>query len=156
MAAGWTLAEIWSSGWRAKKVSRAIVAGPLLVLAGMVMLAFFFPLQSDSGRMLVVIISLGLLLVGFGIGLGWPHLLTRVLDVTPRDEQDAAAASISTVQLFATALGAALAGMLANLGGLNVPGGVEGASSAARMVFSVLAVAPLLAFFSARRAALSQ
>lgn len=156
MAAGWTLAEIWSSGWRAKKVSRAIVAGPLLVLAGMVILAFFFPLQSDSGRMLVVIISLGLLLVGFGIGLGWPHLLTRVLDVATRDEQDAAAASISTVQLFATALGAALAGMLANLGGLNVPGGVEGASSAARMVFSVLAVAPLLAFFSARRAALSQ
>ena len=156
MAAGWTLAEIWSSGWRAKKVSLAIVAGPLLVLAGMAMLAFFVPVQNGSTRALVVMISLGLLLVGFGIGLGWPHLLTRVLDVTPEEDQDAAATSISTVQLFATALGAALAGMLANLGGLNSPGGVEGASSAARVLFSVLAIAPLLAFFSARQAAASK
>lgn len=60
MAAGWTLAEIWSSGWRAKKVSLAIVAGPLLVLAGMAMLAFSVPVQSGSTRTLVVIISLGL------------------------------------------------------------------------------------------------
>jgi len=151
MAAGWTLAEIWSSGWRARRVSLAIIIGPILVLAGMAILSFSLPVQSDYGRTLVVIISLGLLLVGFGIGLGWPHLLARVLDVTPEEDQDAAATSISTVQLFATALGAALAGMLANLGGLNIPGGIEGASNAAWVMFSVLAVAPLLAIFSARR-----
>lgn len=153
MAAGWTLAEIWSSGWRGRRVTRAIVTGPLLVLSGMVMLALFIPQQSAHARTLVVAISLGLLLVGFGIGLGWPHLLTRVLEVTPDDDQDAAATSISTVQLFATALGAALSGMLANLGGLNTPGGTEGAINAAYVLFGVLAIAPLLALFSARRVA---
>lgn len=156
MAAGWTLAEVWSSGWQGKRITLAIVIGPVLVLAGMVMLALATPVQSAGGIMLLVAISLALLLVGFGIGIGWPHLLTRVLEVTPAEDQDAAATSISTVQLFATALGAALSGMLANMGGLNVPGGSEGAVSASRVLFGVLALAPLLAIYTASRAAKAQ
>nr|WP_314418464.1 MFS transporter [uncultured Erwinia sp.] len=156
MAAGWTLAEVWSSGWQGKRITLAIVIGPVLVLAGMVMLALATPVQSAGGIMLLVAISLALLLVGFGIGIGWPHLLTRVLEVTPAEDQDAAATSISTVQLFATALGAALSGMLANMGGLNVPGGTEGAISASRVLFGVLALAPLLAIYTASRAAKTQ
>lgn len=153
MAAGWTLAEVWSSGWQGKRITLAIVTGPVLVLAGMVMLALAIPVQIADGITLLVAISLALLLVGFGIGIGWPHLLTRVLEVTPAEDQDAAATSISTVQLFATALGAALSGMLANMGGLNAPGGTEGAISASRVLFGVLALAPLLAIYSASRAA---
>ncbi len=53
--------------------------------------------------------------MGFGIGFGWPHLLTRILQVAPEADKDIAGASITTVQLFATAFGAALAGMTANL-----------------------------------------
>lgn len=153
MAAGWTLAEIWSSGWQGKRIRLAIVAGPLLVLAGMVALTLALPVNGNGALGLLLVISLALLLVGFGIGLGWPHLLTRVLQVTPEEEQDAAATSITTVQLVATALGAALAGMLANQGGLNAPGGIAGAQSAAYVLFGVLALAPLLAVFSAGRSA---
>jgi len=153
MAAGWTLAEIWSSGWRGRRITLAIVAGPVIVLIGMVMLALFIPAQTGQAWLPLTAISLGLLLVGFGIGIGWPHLLTRVLEVTPQEDKDAAATSISTVQLFATALGAALSGMLANLGGLNVPGGVAGAISASQVLFGVLAIAPLLAILSAVRVA---
>lgn len=153
MAAGWTVAEIWSSGWKNSGIGRAIVNGPVLVLAGMVVLAFSAPLHAQGDRTVLGFICLGLVLVGFGIGLGWPHLLTRILQVAPSNDQDAAATSITTVQLFATALGSALAGMLANLGGLNVPGGIEGTSSAARWLFAVLAVAPLLSIFSAARVA---
>lgn len=153
MAAGWTLAEIWSSGWRGRRIKLAIVAGPVIVLIGMVMLALFIPAQTGQAWLPLTAISLGLLLVGFGIGIGWPHLLTRVLEVTPQEDKDAAATSISTVQLFATALGAALSGMLANLGGLNVPGGVAGAISASQVLFGVLAMAPLLAILSAVRVA---
>lgn len=156
MAAGWTLAEIWSSGWQGRRITLAMVIGPVLVLAGMIMLALATPVQSGGGIVLLVAISLALLLVGFGIGIGWPHLLTRVLEVTPAADQDAAATSISTVQLFATALGAALSGLLANMGGLNVPGGTEGAISASRVLFGVLALAPLLAIFTASRAAKAQ
>ncbi len=153
MAAGWTASEIWSSGWQDSGIRRAIVNGPVVVLAGMVVLAFSTPLHAQGDWAVLGFICLGLALVGFGIGLGWPHLLTRILQVGPSDDQDAAATSITTVQLFATALGSALAGMLANLGGLNVPGGIEGTSSAAWWLFAVLAAAPLLAIFSAVRVA---
>ncbi|MNE04669.1 putative multidrug-efflux transporter [compost metagenome] len=153
MAAGWTVSEVWSSGLKPIGIRRAVISGPALVLAGMLVLACSTPLQASADWTVLAVIGLGLTLVGFGIGLGWPHLLTRVLQVAPREDQDAAATSITTVQLFATALGSALAGMIANLGGLNVPGGIEGTSSAAWWLFSLLAVAPLLAMFSAVRVA---
>lgn len=151
MAAGWTVSEIWSSGWRGRGIRRAIVSGPILVLAGMIVLALSTPRHAAGDSIVLSLIGLGLTLVGFGIGLGWPHLLTRILQVAPSDDQDAAATSITTVQMFATALGSALAGMLANLGGLNVPGGIAGTSGAAWWLFSVLALAPLLAIISAIR-----
>ena len=151
MAAGWTVSEIWSSGWQHKGINRAIMTGPALVLAGMVILAFSLPVDAQGEWTVLALICLGLTLVGFGIGLGWPHLLTRILQSVPDEEQDAAATSITTVQLFATALGSAIAGMLANLGGLTVPGGAEGASSAAMLLFTVMAAAPLLSVLSARK-----
>lgn len=90
-------------------------------------------------------IAVALAAVGFGVGLGWPHLLTRVLKVAPDDERDLASASITTVQLFATAIGAALAGMVANLGGLTDLGGVAGTSAAAFWLLAVFALAPFAA-----------
>jgi hypothetical protein len=61
------------------------------------------------------------------------------------------------VQLFATAFGAALAGMVTNLAGFTTPGGIEGAASAAHWLFLLFALAPLLAIYSAwRSAAISQ
>jgi FtsH-binding integral membrane protein len=71
--------------------------------------------------------------------------------VAPAGEQDLASASITTVQLFATALGAALAGMVANLAGLTDPGGVAGTANAASWLFGVFALAPLLGILTARR-----
>ncbi|MFK4823101.1 hypothetical protein ACI0FS_23525 [Ochrobactrum quorumnocens] len=49
------------------------------------------------------------LAMGSGVGLAWPHLLTCMFQVAPDGEQDLASASITNVQIFATALGAALA-----------------------------------------------
>ncbi|QCR38455.1 MFS transporter [Nissabacter sp. SGAir0207] len=151
MAAGWTVSEIWSSGWQGRGIKRAIAVGPMLVLVGMVVLALSTPRSAGGEWIVLSLIGLGLTLVGFGIGLGWPHLLTRILQVAPTDDQDAAATSITTVQLFATALGSAVAGMLANAGGLSMPGGTEGASSAAWLLFAVMAAAPLLSLLSAKR-----
>lgn len=151
MAAGWTVSEIWSSGWQGRGVKRAIATGPALVLAGMVVLALSTPRSAAGDWIVLSLIGLGLTLVGFGIGLGWPHLLTRILQVAPAEDQDTAATSITTVQLFATALGSAVAGMLANAGGVSMPGGREGASSAAWLLFAVMAAAPLLSLLSAKR-----
>jgi len=151
MAAGWTVSEIFSSGWTGRNVQRAIVSGPVFVFAGLVILALTAPLLGQGEWTLLAAICLGLTLIGFGIGLGWPHLLTRILQVASEQDQDAAASSITTVQLFATALGAALAGVIANMAGINEVSGTEGTASAARWLFAVFTLAPVLAIVTAVR-----
>jgi hypothetical protein len=78
-----------------------------------------------------------------------------VLQIAPPGEEDLAASSIMTVELFATAMGAALAGMLANLGGLTSPGGVPGTSGAAQWLFVAFALAPALCLLTSRQTAKS-
>lgn len=153
MAAGWTVSEVLSSGWKARGVRLAIINGPVLVLLGMLLLALSMPRSGDESGQALTLICVGLGLVGFGIGLGWPHLLTQVLVVTPVRDQDCAGASITTVQLFATALGAAFAGMIVNLAGLGDPGDAQGISAAATWLFGLFAFAPLAGIVTAVRAA---
>jgi hypothetical protein len=76
-------------------------------------------------------IAIWLVMIGAGTGMGWAHLASHVLAVAREGEREPAAASISTVQLMATAFGSALAGMTANLAGLSNPGSVGGAADAA-------------------------
>lgn len=147
MAAGWAVASMISSGAGGRGARAAIVAGPAAVLVGLITLALAMP-RAGGGSLTLGAVFTGLVLVGVGIGLGWPHLLTRVLVVAPEADRDLAGSSITTVQLFATAFGAALAGMVANLAGVADPGGVEGAASASAWLFGVFAGAPVLAGIS--------
>ncbi|MGV4654527.1 MFS transporter, partial [Burkholderia pseudomallei] len=66
-------------------------------------------------------------------------------------QEDLASTSITTVQLYATAIGSALAGLVANLAGFSAPGGLAGAQHAAAWLFAVFAAAPVLAAIVARR-----
>lgn len=150
MAAGWTLGSIASAGANGRNIRRAILIGPALGIAGMAALAVLMRTESDGGWLALTPVCLALAAIGLGVGLAWPHLLTRIFQVSSAGEQDLAAASITTVQLFATALGAALAGMVANIAGLTDPGGVVGVSRAATWLFGVFALAPILAVFTAR------
>ena len=152
MAAGWTVSEILSSGWTGRGAQRAILAGPLFIVAGLVILAVTTPTASQGEWALLAPICVGLFLVGFGIGLGWPHLLTRILQVASAQDQDTAASSITTLQLFAMALGAALAGVISNMAGINDAAGDAGVANAARWLFAVFTLAPVLALVMAVRA----
>ncbi|HEX2885895.1 MFS transporter [Vineibacter terrae] len=153
MAAGWTVGSIMSSGADARRVGRAILAAPALALLGMATLALLIPTPSGGEWAALGPICVALFCVGFGVGLGWPHLLTRVLRTAPRDEQDLASASITLVQLFASALGASVAGMVANIAGLTEPGGIAGTAGAARWLFAGFALTPLLGLLTAARIA---
>jgi MFS family permease len=151
MAAGWTLGSVASAGASGKGITCAILAGPMLGMAGMVALAVLMPGESAGGWPALMPICVALVAIGLGVGMAWPHLLTRVFQVAPTGEQGMAAASITTVQLFATALGAALAGMVANGAGLTDPGGIAGTANAAVWLFGLFAFAPILAVFTAVR-----
>ncbi|MGF7008667.1 MFS transporter [Aminobacter sp. BE322] len=155
MAMGWTLGSVLSVGQTGVGGIRAIRTGPLFILSGLAVLLFVLPIPGGIGWQLMLICA-GLLLVGLGIGVAWPHLVTNVFKETPASEQGLAAGSITTVQLYATAFGAAAAGMVANLGGLSDPGGAEGASSAALLLFGVFLAAPTLALVFVRKLAACQ
>jgi len=148
---GWTVGSIMSSGASGCEDVRYIVASPILAFAGMAVLTILVPMAGSDGWTVLVPISGALACVGFGIGIAWPHLLSRVLKAVGPDEQDVASASLTTLQLFATALGAATAGMVANLAGLATPGGIIGISRAALWLFASFAIAPALAVMMARR-----
>ncbi|MGI6853156.1 MFS transporter [Mesorhizobium sp. 1B3] len=144
MAIGWTAASFLSSRWHEKRGDRLVLGGPLLVLIGLILLAVFLPVHGAGDWTLLLPICLGLILIGFGIGLAWPSLVTRVYQSAPATEQDLAAGGMTTVQLFAMAFGTACAGMVANFAGIADPGGVGGASSAALWLAGVFALAPAL------------
>jgi MFS family permease len=151
MAAGWTIASLVSANATGRGAGRTIVAMPILTLAGMAVLFVLVPSESEGRWLILAPICLALFTVGFGVGLGWPHLMTRVLQVADWDEQDIAAASLTTVQLIVSALGAAVSGMVANLAGLLDPGGEIGTAHAAIWLFGLFAIPPFLAVFTAIR-----
>ncbi|WP_374028694.1 MFS transporter [Bdellovibrio bacteriovorus] len=151
MAIGWTVASFLSSKWQ-DKGDRLVLLGPALVLGGLVLLAVFLPQQSTGQWTLLAPICVGLILVGFGIGLAWPSLVSRVFQNAPTDEQGLAAGGMTTVQLFAIAFGAASAGMVANFAGLSNPGGVTGAASAAFWLMCLFGVIPAICLIIALRA----
>ncbi|MCY7259643.1 MULTISPECIES: MFS transporter [Pseudomonas chlororaphis group] len=150
MAAGWTLGAIFSSGLSPRGAARAIASGPFLVVAGLLLACLFMP-ATATPLLSLGAVCLAMLLVGTGIGLAWPHLLSRVLENAADDQKELAGASITTVQLVATALGAALAGMIVNLAGLSSSAGVAGTAQAAAWLFGLYAGVSALLFISMRQ-----
>ncbi|MDR2248525.1 MFS transporter [Acinetobacter sp.] len=146
MAGGWTLAAIFSAGRSEQTIYKFIRFSPLVILIALVLLAILTYQAAWSNSALgIIIYCMALASVGFGIGLAWPHILTRVFSAANSGEETLASSSITTIQLYATALSAALAGIIANLGGFTSPGGIEGARSAALFLFLGFVIAPLLA-----------
>ena len=152
MAAGWSAGSLLSSGCAAHRAERLLHAGPMLCTAGLLALAALMPSGAGlSASAFTALCGIALACVGAGVGIGWPHLVTRVLTLAPPNETDTASAAISTVQLYGMAIGAAVAGLLANAAGLAHPGGEAGAQSAAVWLFATFALAPRVAALLARR-----
>lgn len=153
MGIGWTVGSLGSSGATGDRSRRAMLAGPVLQLVGMAVLLVLMPRGGTGFSISLGLMCVAMVMIGLGVGVAWPHVLAGILKAARPGEQDLAGASITTVQLFVAALGAALAGMLANIGGLVEPGGIEGTAGAARWLFGIFLLGPVMCLFSARRAA---
>ncbi|MDQ2187175.1 MFS transporter [Alcaligenaceae bacterium A4P071] len=152
MAGGWTVASLYSAGSNDARAHRLIRISPVVVTIALATLAAAIPITTwHNPAIAIVVYCIALACVGFGIGLSWPHLLTRVFAVAAPGEETLASASITTVQLYATALSAALAGVIANGAGLTSPGGVAGAQGAALALFASFSIAPALAILLSAR-----
>lgn len=144
LSIGWTLASLPVSGLAGPQAARAILTGQTMMVVGMVTLAVVMPVHGDSVG-LIAVIAAGLLLLGMGMGSGWAHVLTRALAAAPEGEQAITAQSLTTVQMLASAFGAAFAGVVTNLAGLSDAGNPDGTANAALWLFAIFAVIPVLA-----------
>ena len=151
MAIGWGVSEIYCARFTGKNVANLIKAGPILVLLGLVTLLAVVPKASDSGFISSIIISTSLLAIGVGIGAVWPHLTTLTFISTPEEEQSLAASSMTTVMMFASALGSAIAGMIANARGFNIANDPLIVSDTAFWLFSIFCFISVFAIFSSRK-----
>lgn len=150
MAAGWTAGSIVCSGMEHRR--GAVIAGaPAFSAVGLLALIFTGPVHADTVPAIAGFAA-GLLLLGWGVGMAWPHLLTKVLQLVPHEDQDLAGSSVTTIQLTATAFGSALAGAITNVAGFANTNGIDTTQNAARWLFAIFALAPLLALLTARHA----
>jgi MFS family permease len=153
MAAGWSAAALCASGRGEAGAAHLLRAGPVLCTVSLLSLAVVMPWGGGlHPHVHMLLCGLALAGAGAGVGMGWPHLLTRVLHLAPAGEGGMASAAITTVQLYGMAIGAAVAGLVANAAGLTDPGGVAGAQAAATWLFAGFALAPALTAWLVRRA----
>lgn len=151
MAAGWTIASLSSSSAHGRSADLAIRVGPAVLAAALAALALLLSQKSTAFDGQFLLLCVALVAAGSGIGMGWPHMLARVFSAAPAGQENLASASITTVQLYATALGAALAGLTTNAAGLVEPGGVPGTASAAFWLFSLFSLPAFAAAWVAHR-----
>lgn len=144
MAAGWTIGALFSANKTGPIVLRILRMGPVIIFFSLIVLAVLTPnLQLIGSILLFAIYLLAMMGVGLGIGICWPHLVLRVFNAAPKGEENLTSSSIITVQLYATALSAALVGVVVNNSGLISPGGIEGAQQASIWLFALFAICPL-------------
>jgi MFS family permease len=121
----WTTAALSVASLSEEWPPRLIIMGPSAMAAG---LAGVGVLMAPGP---VAALILPIVLIGAGIGAAWAFVLQRVMSGAKGGEENIAAASAATVQQAGIALGAALAGLVANASGLDNgldPGSVVRAS----------------------------
>jgi MFS family permease len=111
LAVSWTLASFATASAARKGAVRSMLGGAALVVLGQVVVGG--GLSSPS----LVPMATGLVLLGGGIGIAWAHLGNLLMTHARDTERDISSTFISTNQLIAQSFSAALAGMIANLGG---------------------------------------
>ncbi|PDS75150.1 MFS transporter [Rhizobium sp. L43] len=146
VALGWTFAAFLGGSLTGSKAHAAIVIGALIEAAATASLAVFLASDNPSAHMLVIApAAIGMFMMGFGIGLGWGHLVAMVLTLVADSEQDKASSAIPTMSSLGGAFGAAFSGVIANGAGLVDPGGIAGALSAAHWLYLLMALPGVLA-----------
>jgi MFS family permease len=118
--------------------ARFIAAGPMLLVAGLATIVAGLMIDQP------VVALIGQIVIGGGYGISWGFLSQTVMEGAREGERDRASASVPTVQSAGYALGAAVAGLVANASGYAV-GGADAVRSAAMTVYAASAAIGLLA-----------
>ena len=138
---GWTTAALVVAGATGAWPDRLMLIGPATMGIGLLAVAVLTPWHPLP-------LFPAIVLVGVGIGLCWAFIAQRVMSSARPGDEAVAASSVATVQQMGFALGAALAGLAANVSGFSADVGSAGVAAAAFWVptsFVVFAAAACLA-----------
>jgi len=135
----WTTAALAVASLSEEWPPRLIIMGPSAMGAG---LAGVGVLMAPGP---VAALILPIVLIGAGIGTAWAFVLQRVMSGAKGGEENIAAASAATVQQAGIALGAAIAGLVANASGLDNALDLSSVLRASLWVPLALVAAPLAA-----------
>jgi MFS family permease len=108
----WTAVGIGVASLSAPWPARMLVAGPCAIAVGLLGLG-----ATLAAAPIVTILPIAL--IGAGIGACWAFIAQRTMGEARHGEENVAAASLVTVSMVGWALGAALAGLVANACGLS-------------------------------------
>ncbi|MFZ5781086.1 MAG: MFS transporter [Pseudomonadota bacterium] len=142
---GWTAMSLVVAGFSGDRAHRMLVAGPALMALGLTGIALLMPLSP------VFFVLPAIVLAGSGMGTCWAFIAHKVMTGARTGEEDIAASSVATVQQTGFALGAALAGLVANLAGLSGGLARSDVASAALWVPACFVLAALGATLVGRR-----
>lgn len=147
---GWAASEVYSARFTGRKMHQAVLAGPILMVLSCVALGWATPMYDSAGAAVTALLSVALVVLGAGIGVGWPHLNTFILQFTEEDERDMAASALSTVQMFAVAFGTAAAGLIGNFTGFNDVGNQAPIANSAVWLFVTFGLVAGVAVLASR------
>ncbi len=145
---GWTCASLVTAGVPKPWPQRLMVTGPATMIVSLMALAWLT--SSSATAPLLPAIAL----LGIGMGQCWPFVAHSVMSSARPGEEAVAATSVPTVQQMGFALGAAAAGLAANLSGLGDDMSAAGMASAAFWVpasFGMIALGACLMALRLRR-----
>lgn len=131
----WSVLSILVATAPKRREPMIVVGGAIMIAAGIAGFAYTVP----SGS--IALILLCATLQGGGFGILWPFANRRIIEAAPPNEREIAASAFSTQQRLGYAIGAALAGLIANASGFSDGFTREAAQSAAPILF--LAFLPL-------------
>ncbi len=126
----------WSAATMAVS-SAPLSAGKVLIRTGAALIAFAaagFAVAVPVGSFAAIVVCA--LLQGVGFGLCWPSIVRRIVRFSGESDRSLAAAAPGTVQRTGYAVGAAAAGLAANMSGLADGMSVEAAQTAGFWIFA--------------------
>lgn len=138
MSIGWSIAAALSAGVHGSRERALVIAGPICLMLGSLGLALVATLGAHFVWVLICAP-----VVGVGIGIFHVHMTVRAMGAARPGEESITASSLSTIRSLGLAFGAAVAGMVGNVAGLQAIATPETVRAAVTSVY-VFNLLPLL------------
>lgn len=145
LALSWTAAAMLVARFSGRQVDFTFLVGMPFAATGLAVLAWF----AAPGPLWLI--AAGACAIGFGIGFCHAHLVTGAMQAARPGEEGVTAGAIPMTQSLGIAIGAAVAGIVANLAGLAHGLDRDTVAAAVPTVYTVALASPLLAMIASWR-----